>query len=122
MSEDIPDRPRTPETAPSHTSETLADLVAYQSGSVVSKRLLKTSGGSITLFAFDAREGLSEHTTPHEALILILEGAAEVTVAGQSVRAAAGTFVPLPASVPHAVHALEPFKMLLVMLREPASE
>jgi quercetin dioxygenase-like cupin family protein len=100
------------------SGQALADLVAYQADAVVSRTLVKNAGGSLTLFAFDAGQGLSEHSTPHEAAVLILDGVAEVTVGGRAVKAETGQFVRLPAGVPHALEALEPFKMLLVMLRE----
>ncbi len=95
----------------------LADLVAVQAGAVVSRMLLKTRGGSVTLFAFGAGEGLSEHTTPHEALVVLVEGEADVTVGGATYRMGAGQTIHLPAGVPHAVQAATDFKMLLVMLK-----
>lgn len=101
------------------SGQALVDLVAYQADSVVSRTLVKNAGGSLTLFAFGAGQGLSEHSTPHEAAVLILDGTADVMVGGRSVKAETGQFVRLPASVPHALEAVEPFKMLLVMLREP---
>lgn len=94
-----------------------ATLVGYQDGAVVSRTLLKTSGGSVTLFAFAAGQGLSEHTTPHDATVLVLDGRAEVTVADRVETVAPGELFHLPAGVPHALHAAEPFKMLLTMLR-----
>ena len=94
-----------------------ADLVAIQPDAVVSRVLLKNPGGNLTLFAFDEGEGLSEHTTPHDAVVLILEGEARITVAGREHTVATGELLHLPASVPHALHAVRPFKMLLVMLR-----
>ncbi len=95
----------------------LADLVAVQPGAVVSRMLLKTRGGNVTLFAFGAGEGLSEHTTPHEALVVLVEGEADVTVGGATYRMGAGQTIHLPAGVPHAVQAATDFKMLLVMLK-----
>lgn len=96
----------------------LAGLVEYQSGAVVSRTILKRSTGNLTLFAFDRGEGLSEHTTPHDAFVLLLDGAAEIVIGDRTVRAEAGEAVLLPADVPHALHAVEPFKMLLAMIRE----
>jgi quercetin dioxygenase-like cupin family protein len=96
----------------------LADLLAYQEGAVVSRVLLKKRSGTVTLFAFAAGEGLSEHTTPYEALLYVVDGAAEVTVGGTQHRVEAGQLIALPADVPHAVHAPADFKMLLVMIRE----
>lgn len=95
----------------------LPELAVPQPGAVVSRTLMKTAGGSVTLFAFDAGQGLSEHKTPFEALVSVLEGEADLTVGGQRVHARAGESVLFPADVPHAVHAPVPFKMLLTMLR-----
>jgi quercetin dioxygenase-like cupin family protein len=75
-------------------------------------------GGNLTLFAFDAGQELSEHTTPFDALVLVLEGALTLTIGGTPVRAIPGTIVRMPANIPHAVDALEPARMLLIMLRE----
>jgi quercetin dioxygenase-like cupin family protein len=95
----------------------LAGLLQYQEGSVVSRVLMKNAGGNVTLFAFDAGEGLSEHTAPFDALVVLLDGEAEVTIGGRPHRVAAGQTITMPASVPHALKALAPFKMLLVMLK-----
>ena len=92
-------------------------LVEFQPGSIVSRTILKRSSGSVTLFAFDAGEGLSEHTTPHEALILVLDGEAGISIGGESHGVGPGQAILLPAGVPHAVRAESPFRMLLVMLR-----
>lgn len=94
-----------------------ADLVHVQSGTVVSRTILKTPGGTVTAFAFDAGEGLSEHTAPFDALVLGLEGEAEVSIAGTGHQVAAGALLQLPAGQPHAVRAKAPFKMLLIMIR-----
>ncbi len=99
----------------------LTDLIDYPTDSVVSRTLLKTPGGTLTLFAFAQGQGLSEHSTPHEAAILVLDGSARVTVGGAEHRADSGEYLSLPAGVPHALHADEPFKMLLAMLRQPTS-
>ena len=80
----------------------LANLVAYQEGAVVSRTLVKQEKGTVTLFAFDAGQGLSEHTAPFDALVHILEGEADITISGQPVRARAGEAVLMPASQPHA--------------------
>jgi quercetin dioxygenase-like cupin family protein len=93
------------------------DLAVYQSGAVVSRTLLKRAGGTITLFAFDAGQGLSEHTAPFDALVHVLDGEAEVTIAGASQRVAAGQVVLMPANQPHALTAPVRFKMLLTMIR-----
>jgi quercetin dioxygenase-like cupin family protein len=93
------------------------ELVDYQSGSIVSRTLHKSAAGTITLFAFDGGQDLSEHTTPCEAYVQILEGKAELTIAGKSVAVAEGEIARFPAGEPHAVRAPERFKMLLVMMR-----
>jgi quercetin dioxygenase-like cupin family protein len=94
-----------------------ADLIAVQEGSVVSRTVLKQKSGNVTLFAFGAGEGLSEHTTPHEALVLGLAGEATLSVGGRDHALAAGLALRLPGGVPHAIRAGTAFKMLLVMLR-----
>ncbi len=95
----------------------LVDLLQYQEGSVVSRVLLKNKGGTITLFAFGAGEGLSEHTAPFDALVVVTEGEAEIEIAGESCRLHEGETITLPANRPHAVRAASNFKMLLIMLR-----
>ncbi len=95
----------------------LADLVDYQEGSVVSRTLVKQELGSVTLFAFDRGQGLSEHTAPFDALVQVLEGEAEVTIAGQPHRLQAGELIIMPADKPHALKAPRRFKMLLTMIR-----
>lgn len=92
-------------------------LVAYQPGTVVSRTLIKKSAGTATVFAFDAGQGLSEHTAPFDALVLILDGRSRWTIDGAVLDAGSGEVVFLPAGKLHAVAALEPFKMLLVMIR-----
>lgn len=92
-------------------------LVEYQSGSVVSRTLIKKSAGTVTAFAFDAGEGLSEHTAPYDALVLGVDGEAEITIANVAHRVSVGQLLKLPAGQPHAVKAMTPFKMLLVMIR-----
>ncbi|HET8734809.1 MAG TPA: cupin domain-containing protein [Anaeromyxobacteraceae bacterium] len=94
--------------------------VTYVPGSVVSRIITKARGGSLTLFAFDAGQELSEHTAPFDALVQVLDGSVELTIGGQKVLARAGESVLMPAGVPHAVHAPERFKMLLSMVREQA--
>jgi quercetin dioxygenase-like cupin family protein len=96
----------------------LADMVAYQAGAVVSRTLVKKNVATVTLFAFDAGQGLSEHTAPFDALVEILDGEAELTIGGTKAIARAGQAVLMPANVPHALSAVTPFKMLLVMVRE----
>lgn len=97
----------------------LNDLIAAATGGIASRVLAKNGGGSLTLFAFDAGQGLSEHTTPFDALVLTLHGALTLTIGGKAVAAAPGTIVRLPANVPHAVDATIASRMLLIMLREP---
>ena len=96
-------------------------LVGYQDGAVVSRILLQRGGGTLTLFAFDAGESLSEHTTPYDAVAHVLEGEAVITIAGAPVPVRAGEMVRMPAQQPHAVMATTRFKMLLTMLRSPES-
>lgn len=95
----------------------LAELVAYQPGAVVSRTLVKRGTGTVTLFAFDAGQELSEHTAPFDALVQVLDGEAEITLAGRSLRARAGEAVLMPAHQPHALRAVARFKMLLTMIR-----
>jgi len=95
----------------------LADLVQYQSGAVVSRTVIDKKIGTITLFAFDAGQGLSEHTAPYDAFVQIVDGATAVTIAGNVHRVSAGEMIIMPANVPHALRAEGKFKMLLVMIR-----
>ena len=96
----------------------LIDLVALTPGGVARRVLAKTSGGNVTLFAFDRGQGLSEHTAPFDALVIVLDGLLLLTIGGGVVEAAPGTIVRMPANIPHAVDATQASKMLLVMLRE----
>lgn len=95
----------------------LGELLQYQEGSIVSRVLLKNKGGTVTLFAFDQGEGLSEHTAPFEALVYVVDGEAEVEIGGEVYRVRTGETITLPANVPHAVRAATRFKMLLTMIR-----
>ena len=95
----------------------LAGLLQYQEGSIVSRVLLKNKGGTVTLFAFDLGEGLSEHTAPFDALVVVTDGEADVEIAGESFRVRQGETIILPANRPHAVKAVSRFKMLLIMIR-----
>jgi quercetin dioxygenase-like cupin family protein len=92
--------------------------VEYAPGSVVSRTIAKGRAGSLTLFAFDAGEELSEHTAPFDAFVQVLDGAVELTIGGERVIARSGETVRMPAGIPHAVRAVERFKMLLSMIRE----
>jgi len=94
-----------------------ASLVEYAPESVVSRQLVKNEAGTITLFAFDEGQSLSEHTTPFDALVQVIDGQAELIIGGQPVPATAGQMVLMPADVPHAVKARQRFKMLLTMLK-----
>lgn len=100
----------------------LASLITPTADGIASRILAKTSGGNLTLFAFDAGQGLTEHTSPFEALVLVLEGACTLTIGGTPVRATAGTIVRMPADIPHAVDAVEATRFLLVMLRDRPPE
>lgn len=95
----------------------LAGLVNYQDGSVVSREILKKQSGTVTVFAFDAGQGLSEHTAPFDALVSIIDGEAEITIAGIPHIVKPGQMIIMPANKPHALKALIKFKMLLVMLK-----
>lgn len=93
------------------------DVIEYSSQSVVSKTILKLPAGNITLFSFDAGEGLSEHSSPHEAFVHIMDGSAEISIKGKPQIVNKGQSIILPASVPHALKANEAFKMILVMIK-----
>ena len=95
----------------------LGELLEYQDSSIVSRVLLKNKGGTVTLFAFDQGEGLSEHTAPFEALVFVIDGKAEVEIAGRPYSVVTGETITLPANIPHAVKAATRFKMLLTMIR-----
>lgn len=95
----------------------LVTLVDYQTGSVVSKTLIDKKVGTVTLFAFDKRQGLSEHVAPFDALVNILDGEAEITIAGKAFHLKAGEMIIMPANKTHALKATEKFKMMLVMIR-----
>ena len=94
-----------------------ADHVAYIDGAVVSKTLIKKGTGTVTLFAFETGQGLSEHTAPFDALVQILDGEARITIDGEPQTVSAGEIIIMPANVPHALQAEKAFKMLLVMIR-----
>ena len=95
----------------------LKELVSYQKGSVVSREIIRKSTGTVTLFAFDVGQGLSEHTAPYDALVYIVDGEAEVTISGRSHILKEGEMVIMPGNQPHALKAQHNFKMLLVMIR-----
>jgi len=95
----------------------LAQYVDYADESIVSKTLLDKKSGSLTLFAFDKEQGLSEHTSPYDATVYVLKGEATLIIGGEHVKVVAGQMVVMPANVPHAVRAKDRFKMLLIMIR-----
>lgn len=94
-----------------------ADLVIYQDGAVVSRTVVKQQTGTVTAFAFDAGQELSEHTAPFDALVQVLDGEAEIIIAGERHRLGRGDMIIMPAGKPHAVKAIARFKMLLTMIR-----
>ncbi|NOY78294.1 MAG: cupin domain-containing protein [Calditrichaeota bacterium] len=96
---------------------TLVDLVSYQADSVVSKTLLKKDAGSVTLFAFDQNQALSEHTAPYDALVYIMDGEAEITISGKPFILRTGESIIMPANDPHGLKATQKFKMMLVMIK-----
>ena len=104
-------------TIPSGQALSLHSLITPTDQGIASRVLAKTTGGNLTLFAFDTGQGLTEHTSPFDAFVLVLEGALTITVGGAAVDASTGTIVRLPADVPHAVDAVEATRMLLVMLK-----
>ena len=95
----------------------LVDLVEYQEGSVVSRTIIDKEAGTVTLFAFDESQGLSEHTAPYDAMVHVLEGDAKVTVSGKAVIVKQGEMTIIPANKPHALSAITKFKMLLTIIR-----
>lgn len=99
------------------TAVNLKDLVQYAEGSIVSRTLVDKKTSTLTLFAFDAGQGLSEHTAPFDAVVQILDGKAALMIGGKALEASAGQLVIMPANVPHSLRAVERFKMLLTMIR-----
>ena len=95
----------------------IADLVDYQTGSVVSRMLINKESGSVTLFAFDKGQKLSEHTAPFDALVNILDGKSEIVISGKKFVLQPGDMIIMPANEPHAVYAVEKFKMMLTMIK-----
>jgi quercetin dioxygenase-like cupin family protein len=95
----------------------LSSLVAPIEGGIASRVLARTDGGNVTLFALDRAQGLEEHTSPFDALVMVLSGVLELTVGGTKLRATPGTVVRMPGGIPHALESLEPTRMLLIMLR-----
>ncbi|MCK5701175.1 MAG: cupin domain-containing protein, partial [Cyclobacteriaceae bacterium] len=95
----------------------LKKTISIAEGGVVSKQFIKSNGGNITIFAFDKGQGLSEHTAPFDAIVQIIEGKAEVSIEGKKFEVHEGEMINMPANIPHALHAVEAFKMCLIMLK-----
>lgn len=100
-----------------NNSQNLSQLISFQNDSVVSREIINKPTGTVTLFAFDKGQGLSEHTAPFDAFVLALEGSAEITVSGIVNLTKSGESLLMPANAPHSIKALEPFKMLLTMIK-----
>ena len=96
----------------------LIDMIAYQKASVVSRQLIKKKTGNVTVFAFDEGEGLSEHTAPFDALVYVVDGEVEITIAKEVFQLKKGETIIMPADIPHALKAIKQFKMMLVMIKE----
>lgn len=95
----------------------LADEVIYQDGSIVSKQIIKKPNGNITLFAFDKEETLTEHTSPYEAVVLVVEGEMEIKIGGNPYNVKQGEIIIMPSNIPHALRAIQKSKMLLTMIK-----
>lgn len=98
--------------------DNLIDLVKYQDGAIVSKEIIKKNTGTVTVFAFDKGQGLSEHTAPFDALVYIFDGEAEIVISGKTSVVKSGGIIMMPADKPHALKAIKRFKMMLVMIKE----
>jgi len=114
MQSETPSKPR---GLPGAEVTTAAELVNYQDGAIVSREIVKTPTGNVTFFAFDEGQGLSEHTVPFDALVYVLEGDAEISIAGRPHQLRGGEIILMPANQPHALKALKRFKMILTMIR-----
>ena len=106
----------------SDRASALNELVDVAEGAIVSRVLASSGGGTVTLFAFDGGQGLSEHSAPFDALVQVVDGTLELTIGGVDLRVREGEIVRMPANVPHALHAPEPSRMVLTMLREKVGE
>ena len=95
----------------------ISDLASYQKGSIVSRTLIDKKSGTVTLFAFDEDQGLSEHTAPFDALVYLLDGEAEIVISGKAIQCKEGEMVVIPANEPQALKAVKKFKMILTMIR-----
>ena len=96
----------------------LSQIISYQQGSVVSRQLIKKKTGNVTIFAFDKDEGLSEHTAPFDAMVYVLDGEVKVKIADEDLFLKTGDMIVMPANIPHALFAIQQFKMLLIMIKE----
>ena len=114
MQEEVPSKSK---GLPSAQVANARELVNYQDGAVVSREIVKKPTGNVTLFAFDEGQGLSEHTAPFDALVEVLEGEAEIAIAGKPHQLRCGEMILMPAGQPHALKALKRFKMMLIMIR-----
>jgi len=112
-----PEAPSKPKKLSGGEVAKAAELVNYQDGSIVSREIVKKSTGNVTIFAFDEGQGLSEHTAPFDALVHVLEGETEISIAGQPHLLHCGEMILMPAQQPHALKALKRFKMILTMIR-----
>ena len=112
-----PETPPKPKGLPGAQVARAPELVSYQDGAVVSREIVKKPTGNVTLFAFDEGQELSEHTTPFDALVQVLEGETEIMISGQPHRLQGGEMILMPANQPHALKALRRFKMILTMIR-----
>ena len=112
-----PETPSKPKGLPGAQVAKILELVSYQDGAVVSREIVKKPTGSVTLFAFDEGQGLSEHTAPFDALVQVVEGAAEIMISGQPHQLQGGEMILMPAGQPHALKALARFKMILTMIQ-----
>ena len=99
-------------------ARSVSTLAEYQDGSVVSRTVIEKKTGTVTVFAFDAGEGLSEHTAPFDALVHVIDGKAEITISGETIEVGTGDMIIMPAGKPHSLRAGERFKMVLIMLWE----
>ena len=95
----------------------LVGMVEYQNGTVVSRTIINQPAGTVTLFAFDQGQGLSEHTAPYDAMVYLLDGQAEIKISGKKHKLVTGEMIIMPANQPHALKAWEKFKMLLIMIK-----
>lgn len=111
------DTNQTQQTQTEPAVQNLSQLTDYQQGSIISRQIINKKIGTVTLFAFDSGESLSEHTAPYDALVYLIDGSAEITISKKPYRVQTGEMIIMPANQPHAVKALEKFKMLLIMIR-----